>query len=313
MTHHGIDIALQKLRAHIDGTVLAKEPLAPYTAYRIGGPSAIWVVPADELAVGSALAVIATLDLPLFVLGRGTNLLVSDTGWPGITLYLGNNLSGWSLAASGATALAGTPLTDFIRAAVAEGLGGMEHMAGIPGSVGGALMMNAGAFGQEIEGVVAAVRGFERNGTPFRIERRQAAFQYRAAPGLKDRVVTAGEFIFSPADPVELTRRLSQTLARRTAKQPLHRPSCGSVFKRPAGNYAGALIEAAELKGERIGDAMISPKHAGFILNMGRANASEVYALICRIQDRVAARFGVRLEREVRLLGQFDDGFYSGG
>ena len=173
-------------------------------------------------------------------------------------------------------------------------------------------MMNAGAFGQEIEGAVAAVRGFEMNGTPFRSARRELAFHYRRVPALKGRVVTAGEFSFTPADPVELTRRVSQTLARRKASQPLHRPSCGSVFKRPTGNYAGALIESAGLKGERIGDAMISPKHAGFILNMGRASAADVYALIRRIQDRVDARFGVRLEREVRLLGRFDDGFFSG-
>lgn len=312
MTHLPIEAALQRLRDHIDGAVSRDVPLAPYTAYRIGGPTAIWVAPAGETAVGQALAVIATLDLPLFVLGRGSNLLVSDTGWPGITLYLGDNLCGWTMIADGATALAGTPLTDFIRAMVAYGLGGMEHMAGIPGSVGGALMMNAGAFGQEIEGAVTAVRGFELSGTAFRCERGELTFHYRAVPDLKGRVLTAGEFSFTPADPAELARRVSQTLARRKAKQPLHRPSCGSVFKRPTGNYAGAFIEAAGLKGERIGDAMISPKHAGFILNMGRASAADVYALIRRIQDRVDACFKVRLEREVRLLGQFSDGFYTG-
>lgn len=312
MTDQSIETALRTLSAHIDGTVTADAPLAPYTAYRIGGRTAIWAAPAGERAVGQALAVIETLGLPLFILGRGTNLLVSDAGWPGVTLYLGDNLSGWSLARTGAMALAGTPLTDFIRAAVADGLGGMEYMAGIPGSVGGALIMNAGAFGQEIEAVVAAVRGFERNGTPFRIERSDLEFRYRSVPGLVGRVVTAGEFLFSQADPAALSLRVSQTLTRRTTKQPLHRPSCGSVFKRPAGNYAGALIEAAGLKGERIGDAAISAKHAGFILNMGHASAADVYALICRIQDRVSARFGVQLEREVRLLGGFGDDFFWG-
>jgi UDP-N-acetylmuramate dehydrogenase len=304
--------ALEALRDRIDGTVTADVPLAPYTAYRIGGRTAVWVAPSHESDVGAALAVISELPLPLFLLGRGTNLLVSDTGWPGITIYLGGNLTGWSMAGCTASALAGTPLTDFIQAVAAKGLGGMEYMAGIPGSVGGALVMNAGAFGQEIESSVAAVRGFEFSGLPFRRERRDLTFGYRAAPDLKGRVVTAGEFKLTAGDAAELTRRVSQTLARRSARQPLDRPSCGSVFKRPAGNFAGALIENAELKGARIGDAMISPKHAGFILNMGKASATDVYALIRRIQDRVAARFGVQLEREVRLLGQFGDRFYTG-
>ncbi len=313
MNKHSQKAALEALRRRIEGTVSADAPLSPYTAYGIGGRTAVWVAPAHESDVGSALATIAELDLPLFLLGRGTNLLVSDTGWPGITLYLGDNLTGWSMAGCAASALAGTPLTELIRAAVARGLGGMEYMAGIPGSVGGALIMNAGAFGQEIESSVAAVRGFALDGSPVRRTHCQLDFGYRSAPGLSGCVVTAGEFHLTPGDPDELALRFSQTLARRSARQPLHRPSCGSVFKRPAGNYAGALIEAAGLKGERIGDAMISPKHAGFILNMGLASAADVHALIRRIQDRVAARFGVRLEREVRLVGQFGDRFFSGG
>ena len=312
MNKHIQHDALEALRRRIEGTVTADAPLAPYTAYRIGGPTAVWVAPAHESDVGEALATIAELDLPLFLLGRGTNLLVSDTGWPGITLYLGDNLTGWSMTGGTASALAGTPLTDFIRAMVAKGLGGMEYMAGIPGSVGGALVMNAGAFGQEIESSVAAVRGFDFSGSPFRKERRDLTFGYRAAPDLKNRVVTAGEFHLTAGDAGELARRVDQTLARRTERQPLDRPSCGSVFKRPAGNYAGALIEAAGLKGERVGDAEISTRHAGFILNTGSAAAADVYALIRRIQDRVSARFGVTLEREVRLLGQFGDRFFTG-
>lgn len=312
MQRSTIDAALNTLRARCGATVAADVPLAPHTAYRIGGAAAVWVAPSDEAAVGSTLAAAAEMDLPLFILGRGTNLLISDAGWPGIVLYLGDNLSGWTLDGRAATVLAGTPLNGFIRAAAAAGLGGMERMAGIPGSVGGALVMNAGAFGQEIEATVTVVRGFERNGTPFSQTRDRLSFQYRSVPGLRGRVVTAGSFRFTPTDPSELIRQVDGTLADRARKQPLSRPSCGSVFKRPAGHYAGALIEAAGLKGERIGDAVVSPKHAGFILNTGHAAAADVHALIRRIQDRVSARFGVTLEREVRLLGQFDDGFYAG-
>ena len=287
--------------------VKTNEMLAPYTSYKIGGPAAIWAAPTRETGIGEMLAIVREADIPLFILGLGTNLLVSDKGWPGIILYLGANLSGWRFDDTAATVMAGTRLLDLIRDAVDQGLGGMELMAGIPGSVGGALRMNAGAFGQEIEQTTVAVTGFRMDGTPFEAARKKINFIYRRVPDLEQVVITSAQFRYEKKDAALLKERMNDILTLRAKKQPLHYPSCGSVFKRPPGYYAGALIEEAGLKGERIGDAMVSPKHAGFILNTGKAKAADVFSLIRRIEDRVYERFGVKLEREVKLIGEFDD------
>jgi UDP-N-acetylmuramate dehydrogenase len=195
---------------------------------------------------------------------------------------------------------------DLILAATQKGLSGMELLAGIPGGVGGALRMNAGAFGREIEANTESVSGYQYDGTPFEADRDKISFNYRRVPELNEVVITSARFHFEAAAASGLSVRVADILALRNKKQPLEYPSCGSVFKRPAGYYAGALIEEAGLKGERIGGAMISPKHAGFILNTDKAKAADVYALIRRIEERVLERFGVRLEREVRLIGDFD-------
>jgi UDP-N-acetylmuramate dehydrogenase len=281
------------------------EMIAPYTSYKIGGPAAIWVAPRSEAVIGQVLALTHAAGVPLFILGRGSNLLVSDKGWPGVTLYLGDNISGWRFDGTEASVLAGTPLIDLIRATVSQGLGGMELMAGIPGGIGGALRMNAGAFGQEIEQTTVEVQGFRLDGTSFKARREEINFSYRCVPDLEQVVIATVRFRFKKADAGILKIRMDDILALRAKKQPLDYPSCGSVFKRPPGYYAGTLIEEAGLKGLRIGGAGVSPKHAGFILNIDNAKAADVFALICKIEDKVRQRFGVRLEREVRLIGKF--------
>jgi UDP-N-acetylmuramate dehydrogenase len=295
-----------QLAAVTDGDIRLGKSLAPYTSYKIGGPTAVWVSPTSEDGVGRVLDLIHRHDIPLFILGRGSNLLISDTGWKGVTLYLGENLSTVAFERRQARVLAGTLLLDLIRAAVKKGLAGMEQLAGIPGGIGGALRMNAGAFGQEIESTTHSVNGFRRNGSPFHAARNDIKFGYRRVPELEDVVITSAVFRFEELDPHTLSARMDDILALRAEKQPLRYPSCGSVFKRPSGYYAGALIEETGLKGERIGGAMISPKHAGFILNVDRASAVDVYALINLIEKKVYARFGVRLDREVRLIGEFE-------
>ena len=295
------------LKKVADCRVQTDKPLAPYTSYKIGGPTTLWVAPTTAEAVGSVLEVIHENQIPLFILGRGSNLLVSDTGWDGVTLYLGDNFSGWTFDHGQVDVLAGTLLMDLIRAAVEKGLGGMELLAGIPGGVGGALRMNAGAFGQEIQQVTASVGGFWRDGSPFSARRTEIDFKYRRVPELEKVVITSGHFRFERQDAVTLRARMEDILALRAKKQPLKFPSCGSVFKRPAGYYAGALIEEAGLKGESVGGAMISRKHASFILNTGDAKAADIYALIRRVESRVLDRFGVQLEREVKLVGTFKE------
>jgi UDP-N-acetylmuramate dehydrogenase len=294
-----------RLAAVTDGAAQTDRPLAPYTSYKVGGPTAIWVAPQTEEAVGRVLEIIHADNVPLFVLGRGSNVLISDRGWHGVTLYLGENLSGWKFANLEADVLAGTRLMDVVRRAVESGLGGLELLAGIPGGVGGALRMNAGAFGREIESVTAAVSGFRRNGLRFQADRRGINFGYRRAPDLEDVIITAARLRFAKSDAAVLRARMEDILSMRAKKQPLKFPSCGSVFKRPAGYYAGVLIEESGLKGERIGGAMVSRKHAGFILNVAEATAVDVYALIRLIEKKVFERFGVRLEREVKLIGKF--------
>ncbi len=287
--------------------VKTAEIIAPYTSYKIGGPAAVWAAPASEDVIGEVLAIVREAGIPLFILGLGSNLLVSDKGWPGVILYLGTNISGWRFDGTTATVMAGTCLLDLIRDAVDQGLGGMELMAGIPGSVGGALRMNAGAFGQEIEQTTVKVRGFQLDSTPFEAGRQEINFCYRRVPELERVVITSGQFRFKKTAAGTLKKRIDDILALRAKKQPLNYPSCGSVFKRPPGYYAGALIEEAGLKGEYVGGAMVSSKHAGFILNTDNAKAADVFSLIRRIEDRVWDRFGVKLEREVKLIGEFDD------
>jgi UDP-N-acetylmuramate dehydrogenase len=286
--------------------VRMNEVLAPYTSYKIGGPTAVWIAPRTEAGVGEVLAIVHADAIPLFIMGLGSNLLVSDYGWPGVTLYLGSNMSGWNFEGPIATVWAGTPLLDLIGHAVDNGFGGMELMAGIPGSVGGALRMNAGAFGQEIAQTALQVKGFRLDGTPFVAKRQDINFGYRQVPDLEQVVLTSAIFRFEQTEAATLRQRMNDVLALRAKKQPLDYPSCGSVFKRPPGYYAGALIEEAGLKGERIGGAMISSKHAGFILNTENARATDVLGLIRKIENRVWQRFGVKLEREVKLIGEFD-------
>jgi UDP-N-acetylmuramate dehydrogenase len=301
----------KNLAAHLaavaEGDVATGRRLAPYTSYRIGGPTAIWAAPRSARGVQRVLEAVHAAGAPLFILGRGSNLLVSDRGWPGVTLYIGENLCDMRFSGEQAEAGAGCLLMDLIHAAVERGLGGMELLAGIPGGVGGALRMNAGAFGREIESLTMGVSGFTHDGRPFHAVRQDITFGYRRAPELDGVVITSARFRFQPDAPESLRARAGEILGLRARKQPLEHPSCGSVFKRPPGYYAGALIEEAGLKGERSGGAQISAKHAGFILNVADATAADVYRLIRRIEERVFTRFGVRLEREVLLVGDFNE------
>lgn len=282
------------------------EPVAPYTSYRIGGPAKLWIEPQTESEVATILRTFNENNVPVVVIGRGSNVLVSDRGIPGAVLHIGENLSQIRFKGNTATVLAGTLLQELIESAVDKGLAGMEQLAGIPGGIGGALRMNAGAFGAEIELVNRAVHGYRSDGSPFSMNRDQIRFGYRTAPELKNCIITGARFRFTPGQRQSLKATMEQILARRTSKQPLEYPSCGSVFKRPPGHYAGRLIEAAGLKGARIGGAMVSPKHAGFIVNTGSADAADVVALMRRIETEVKQRFDVQLEREVRLIGLFE-------
>jgi UDP-N-acetylmuramate dehydrogenase len=301
------DIAflLKELAAAASAEIDVGRRLAPYTAYRIGGPTDIWVAPRKEADIHMCVRLAHSHRIPLFVLGRGSNVLISDSGWRGITLYLGENFSGWTISERTVEVRSGSLLNDLVTATVNAGLAGIELLAGIPGGLGGALRMNAGAFGQEIASVVEGVHGIRTGGEPFSVEGRHIDFGYRRAAVLDHVVITRARLRFELQDPTLLRRRVADILEMRARKQPLDSPSCGSVFKRPSGYYAGALIEEAGLKGKRIGGAEVSQKHAGFILNTADARAEDVYRLIKHIEQKVKDRFGVGLEREVKLVGEF--------
>lgn len=295
------------LRQRTRAEILVDHPLAPHTTYGIGGPTALWAAPRREGDLPVILRAAREAGCPFFVLGRGSNVLVSDRGWPGLTLHVGEGLDRMRFSEAGVEVEAGCALHGLVLAAAARGLAGLEPLAGIPGGVGGAIRMNAGAFGREIAELLIALRGFTAAGDVFEAEGKRLSFGYRSSPDLEGVVIAAARLRLEAGSPAALQRRVDEILDLRARRQPLDHPSCGSVFKRPPGYYAGALIEEAGFKGEREGGAQVSPKHAGFIVNLGGATAADVYRLIRRIETRVFERFGVRLEREVRLVGAFDD------
>jgi UDP-N-acetylmuramate dehydrogenase len=300
-----IALLLEELAAASSAEIDVDRRLAPYTTYGIGGPTDIWVAPRKEADIRTCVRLAQSHHIPLFVLGRGSNVLISDNGWRGMTLYLGENFSGWTISGRTVEVRSGSLLNDLVIATVNAGLAGIELLAGIPGGLGGAMRMNAGAFGQEIASVVAGVHGIHTGGDPFSAEGRHIDFGYRRAAILDQVVITRAQLRFEPQDPTLLKRRVADILEMRARKQPLDFPSCGSVFKRPSGYYAGGLIEAAGLKGKRIGGAEVSQKHAGFIVNTADARAEDVHRLIKYIEQKVKDRFGVCLEREVKLVGDF--------
>jgi UDP-N-acetylmuramate dehydrogenase len=288
------------------------EPLSRHTSFRIGGPADVWVEVADAEEIRRVQAWAAAADLPLFVLGGGTNVLVSDRGVRGIVVHLGRPLAtlDWRPNGDGFHVRAGAalPLKRLVTEAVARDLTGLEFAEGIPGTVGGGLLMNAGAFGGEISEVVEYVDGVDAYGEQRRFPRSALRFGYRRfdlPPGF---IVTRLEFLLKPGDRDAIRAKRDDAKRRRDAHQPLGYPNAGSIFKNPPGDYAGRLIEHAGLKGLRHGAAMISTQHANFIVNLGGATAADVRAVMCAAARRVHDATGVRLEPEIKLVGDWSDG-----
>jgi len=300
--HDPIATKLEELSAT---PIACNQPLAAYTSFRIGGPADYLASPTSADQVGSLVRAARDLSLPVTFMGQGTNLLVRDGGVRGLVIRLGPGLARIDVNPPRIRAETGAKVRDLCEAAAEHSLTGLEFAVGIPGTLGGALAMNAGAYGGSIGDLVLEVRAVRTDGESRVFGRDDCAFGYRTsafrAEGWIALEATLG---LAPGDADAIRERHRDYCARRRASQPLDAPSAGSVFKRPAGHFAGPLIESAGLKGTRIGGAQVSEKHANFIINTGGATAADVLALIDLVTARVLEVHGVRLEPEVIVIGE---------
>ena len=290
------------------GTCLWNEPMAAHTSFHIGGPADVYLVPADDVQLAQTVRLLQELDVPVTLLGNGSNVLVADEGIPGAVLRLEDKPAKitFTEAADGtvlAEVSAGTSLSGFAREACDRGLADMEYATGIPGTVGGGIVMNAGAYGGEIKDSLREVRVLTKDGTieTIQAEELQLSYRYSRIPERGD-IVLGAVFALQKGDREAIRAKVLELSARRREKQPLEFPSAGSTFKRPAGYFAGKLIEDAGLKGYTVGGAQVSVKHSGFVINRGNATCEDVKTLIRDVQRIVFDRFGVALEPEVRFL-----------
>ena len=286
--------------------ILENQPLAPLTTWRIGGAAARLAVPADLSDVWRLMRLAQDRGWPLFFLGRGSNVLIDDGGLPGLTLHLAKSLQGLTRHGDTLRAGAGVALPRLAQAAARLGFAGFEFLAGIPGTVGAAVRLNAGAEGASLAGVLSRVRVATPQLQVLEFTPGELTLGYRTSLliNFPHWLVVEAQFnLAHPAGPEAIRARMAELIARRQTRQPANPRSCGSVFKNPVGGpAAGRLIEAAGFKGRRLGDALVSRKHANFILNQGGATAAQIKALISDIQEKVWQTQGVALEREVVFL-----------
>jgi UDP-N-acetylmuramate dehydrogenase len=284
------------------GEILAEAPLALCTTWQIGGPAEILALPADRDDLVLAVRWAARERIDWRVLGNGSNVLVRDAGVRGLVLRVRKVLDAVRCEGERLIAGAGASFPAVTNLAASAGLGGLEFGAGIPGTVGGAIVMNAGWHEHETGNVVESVEFLGADGSVNVVERADCAFGYRRS-AFRDRpgIVLSATFMLRPGDPTAIRSRLDAFAASRRASQPTDLPSCGSVYLKPEGDFAGRLIEAAGMKGVRVGDMQVSPKHANFFVNLGRGTAADAMALMERVESEVLQRFGVQLKREVEI------------
>ena len=287
-----------------DDNVALDEPMSKHTSFRIGGPADLFVTPDDIDELRDVIAACRAAGVPHFVLGCGSDLLVADEGYRGVIVSCTKGLVNVAIDGETMACQAGVPLREASEMACELGLSGLEFACGIPGSVGGACFMNAGAYGGCVADVLESVRCLMPDGTQQSLPVEELALGYRASR-VRDEglVVLSATFRLHEGDQDDIRARMDDFTQRRRKKQPLELPSAGSTFKRPEGHFAGKLISDAGLKGYAHGGAGVSTKHAGFVVNNGGATAADVHAVIRHVQDEVERQFGVRLEPELRFLG----------
>lgn len=286
--------------------IFYKEPLSKHTTFRVGGEADCFIKIKNEEGLAALAAYLNKVGLPFFIMGNGSNLLVSDEGYRGVILQLGDAFQEIRVQGQRICAQAGALLSKVAKTACENGLSGMEFAAGIPGTVGGGVMMNAGAYDGEMKQVVESVVVLDREGNRLELDNETMEFGYRTS-AIKSQpfIVTECRFKLQPGQKEAIAAKMEDFQRRRKEKQPLEYPSAGSTFKRPEGYFAGKLIMDAGLAGKSIGGAQVSEKHCGFIINTGNATASDIKKLIGSVQEEVDRCFGVRLEPEVVFLGRF--------
>ncbi|MDD5627985.1 MAG: UDP-N-acetylmuramate dehydrogenase [Elusimicrobia bacterium] len=291
-----------ELKTRFQDRCLFSEPLAPYTTFRLGGRAESLVFPAGQEDWAWLLGFVRRRGLPLTVLGLGSNVIVSDSGLAGVTATT-RGMNACAVSAGRVEAQAGAALDAVAARAVEAGLAGMEKLSGIPGTVGGALWINAGAFGQETYADLVSFTALDPEGRLVSRARGELRYGYRKVEDVAGLVFLSARWELRPGEPGRLREERGATLRARAEKQPLEYPSAGSVFKRPPGDFASRLIDSCGLKGLTVGRAQVSPKHAGFIVNLGGATARDVMTLVARVREAVLAKTGVRLELEQVPLG----------
>ncbi len=288
-----------------EGAVLKNEPMKNHTSFKTGGCADYFIMPKIGKNIIEIIKVLDESNINYYIFGNGSNMLVSDRGIEGAVIYIGENLSGVQIENSKITIGAGTLLSSVSSAAQKVGLAGFEFASGIPGSFGGAVFMNAGAYGSEIKDVIEWVNIIDDNLNERKLYKDELEMGYRSSIFQRKRYIILSGCINLKKDcPNKILLRMNELSSKRREKQPLNYPSAGSTFKRPDGYFAGKLIEDSGLKGKTIGGAQVSEKHAGFIVNTGNATTDDILELIKYCQDAVLKKFGVKIEPEVRFVGR---------
>jgi len=289
-----------------EARIKADEPMKLHTTFRIGGPAKYFVIPETKEEIKAIIACCKNADMPYYILGNGSNLLVSDKGYEGVVIQIFKNMNQITLEGDTITAQAGAILSAVANKALDSELTGFEFAAGIPGTLGGACVMNAGAYGGEMKDVLVNVVVLTQDGEFLTIPKEELELGYRTSViAKKNYIVLEATIKLTKGDKNAIKERMDELKVQRTTKQPLEYPSAGSTFKRPVGHFAGKLIQDAGLRGFQVGGAQVSEKHCGFVINKDQATAADVAELMKQVSAIVKEQFGVELEAEVKRLGEF--------
>lgn len=295
----------ERLESTISTGIIENELMNRHTTFKVGGPCSVFISPKKN-EIPKAIKLCQEYDVPYIILGRGSNVLFSDKGYSGVVIEMGEANNDITVNDTEITAGAGATLAAVAMKAYENELSGFEFASGIPGSIGGGLYMNAGAYGGEMKDVVVSAEAMDINGNLITVEREDMDLSYRhSAFMVRDLIVMSVTIRLNKGDKAEIKALMDDFNGRRRDKQPLNYPSAGSFFKRPEGNYAGKLIEDAGLAGLRVGGAEVSSKHCGFIINVDNATSDDIIELMKKVQNEVKKQFGVDLEPEVKFVGSF--------